>query len=126
MATSQKKNTGRKTSGKSSAGSTQSSVHRKKKTVDYKIQQEVTVLLSFCAVVLLFLCMINVIGGAFGPAVKEFMLGTFGLLAYVLPIIIFIAISFKISNYGNEIATMKLIAALVLLFMIGLFISSIM
>ena len=123
MATSQKKNTGRKTSGKSSAGSTQSNVNRKKKTVDYKIQQEVTVLLSFCAVVLLFLCMINVIGGAFGPAVKGFMLGTFGLLAYVLPIIIFIAISFKISNYGNEIATMKLIAALVLLFMIGLFIS---
>ncbi len=125
VATSQKNSGKRKssTSNKSSGTTYKSNQKTTKKDVDYEIRQEVMVLLSFCVVLVLFLCMINVVKGAFGPAVKGFMLGVFGLLAYLIPIIAFIAISFKISNHGNTVASMKLVAALLLFFMVGVFIS---
>ncbi|MBP3468510.1 MAG: DNA translocase FtsK [Lachnospiraceae bacterium] len=50
------------------------------------------------------------------------MLGTFGILGYLMPIAIFIGICFKISNAANQVATLKLISALMLTFMIGILI----
>lgn len=91
-----------------------------RKEVDAKIRQEAVALIVFCVVLMIFLCMINVIKGAFGPAVKYFMLGVFGILGYLIPIVVFIGICFKISNAANQIATLKLISAFVLIFMIGI------
>ncbi len=91
-----------------------------RKEVDEKIRQEAVALIVFCVVLMIFLCMINVIKGAFGPAVKYFMLGVFGILGYLIPIAVFIGICFKISNAANQIATLKLISAFVLIFMIGI------
>lgn len=93
-----------------------------KKEVDTKIQQEAIALIVFCVVLMVFLCMLGVIKGSFGPAVKVFMLGTFGILGYLMPIAIFIGICFKISNAANQVATLKLISALMLTFMIGILI----
>lgn len=91
-----------------------------RKEVDAKIRQEAVALIVFCVVLMIFLCMINVIKGAFGPAVKYFMLGVFGILGYLIPVVVFIGICFKISNATNQIATLKLISAFVLIFMIGI------
>ena len=91
-----------------------------RKEVDEKIRQEAVALIVFCVVLMIFLCMINVIKGAFGPAVKYFMLGMFGILGYLIPVAVFIGICFKISNAANQIATLKLISAFVLIFMIGI------
>lgn len=91
-----------------------------RKEVDAKIRQEAVALIVFCVVLMIFLCMINVIKGAFGPAVKYFMLGVFGILGYLIPVAVFIGICFKISNAANQIATLKLISAFVLIFMIGI------
>lgn len=91
-----------------------------KKEVDTKIQQEAIALIVFCVVLMVFLCMLGVIKGSFGPAVKVFMLGIFGILGYLMPIVIFIGICFKISNAANQVATLKLISALMLTFMIGI------
>ncbi len=91
-----------------------------RKEVDVKIRQEAAALIVFCVVLMIFLCMINVIKGAFGPAVKSFMLGVFGILGYLIPVVVFFGICFKISNAANQIATLKLISALVLIFMIGI------
>lgn len=91
-----------------------------RKEVDAKIRQEAVALIVFCVVLMIFLCMINVIKGAFGPAVKYFMLGVFGILGYLIPVVVFIGICFKISNAANQIATLKLISAFVLIFMIGI------
>lgn len=94
--------------------------YSKRQEVDAKIQQEAVALIVFFVVVMIFLCMINVIKGAFGPAVKSFMLGSFGILGYLIPVAIFIGICFKISNADNQIATLKLVSALVFIFMIGI------
>lgn len=91
-----------------------------RKEVDAKIQQEAVALIVFGIVLMIFLCMINVIKGSFGPAVKYFMLGAFGILGYLIPVAVFVGICFKISNAANQVATLKLISALVLIFMIGI------
>lgn len=93
---------------------------QRRKEVDTQIKQEAIVLIVFCVVLMLFLCMINVIKGSFGPAVKTIMLGIFGVLGYVMPIIIALGFCFNISNKGNRVATLKFFSAAVLLFMIGL------
>lgn len=91
-----------------------------RKEVDAKIRQEAAALIVFGVVLMIFLCMINVIKGSFGPAVKYFMLGAFGILGYLIPVAVFVGICFKISNAANQVATLKLISALVLFFMIGI------
>ena len=118
------KNSSRSGSGrKSTSSSTNRNNHYQeiqKKEVDTKIQQEAIALIVFCVVLMVFLCMLGVIKGSFGPAVKVFMLGIFGILGYLMPIAIFIGICFKISNAANQVATLKLISALMLTFMIGI------
>lgn len=91
-----------------------------RKEVDAKIQQEAVALIVFGVVLMVFLCMVNVIKGSFGPAVKSFMLGAFGVLGYLIPVAVFVGICFKISNAANQVATLKLISALVLFFMAGI------
>lgn len=112
------------TTNKNRNGSSERNTHNnsypQRKEVDEKIRQEAVALIVFGVVLMIFLCMINVIKGSFGPAVKYFMLGAFGILGYLIPIAIFVGICFKISNAANQIATLKLISALVLIFMIGI------
>ena len=49
---------------------------------------ELFMFILFCVLLVVFLCMINVIGGNFGPAVKNFMLGIFGVFGYAAPILL--------------------------------------
>lgn len=112
--------TANKNRNSSSGRSSRNDNYTMRKEVDAKIRQEAVALIVFCVVLMIFLCMINVIKGAFGPAVKTFMLGVFGILGYLIPVAVFIGICFKISNAANQIATLKLISALVLIFMIGI------
>ena len=116
------RSTSRSSTSRSNSSSRQNSNNNysKRREVDAKIQQEAVALIVFFIVVMIFLCMINIIKGAVGPAVKSFMLGSFGILGYLVPIAVFIGICFKISNAGNQIATLKLVSALVLIFMIGI------
>lgn len=51
------------------------------------------------------------IGGTVGNAVSRFFFGIFGLVAYVFPIALLIGTFFAISNKGNTIAVVKIIAA---------------
>ncbi len=48
---------------------------------------ELFLFILFCVLLVVFLCVINVIGGDFGPMIKKFMLGVFGVLGYVVPVI---------------------------------------
>lgn len=104
----------------SSGRNTHNDSYPQRKEVDAKIRQEAVALIVFCVVLMVFLCMINVIKGSFGPAVKYFMLGAFGILGYLIPVAVFVGICFKISNAANQVATLKLISALALIFMIGI------
>lgn len=92
---------------------------RQSEPMDIAIRSEV-MLITLCAIcILLFLCNFHIIGPV-GDAISGFMFGVFGLIAYVVPVVMFFAVAFGISNIGNSIATRKLIAGLVLclLFMI--------
>lgn len=81
------------------------------------LKSEITILvtLAVCA----FLMISNFgIGGFLGDALAGFMFGVFGLLAYIIPILIFIGITFIMSNKGNYLAYIKAGACFVLCFML--------
>ena len=84
------------------------------------ISNELTLLILLAVAVMLFLCNFGVIGPV-GNAISGFLFGIFGLLAYIAPIFIFIAIGFGLSNQGNGIATLKLVAGIMLFFIVGAF-----
>jgi len=48
------------------------------------------------------------------------MFGIFGLLAYLVPILIFLGFAFGISNKGNTVAIVKMVSAVILLFLLGI------
>ena len=116
------KNTTRNTTGSGRRTTSQvvNSKPRQKSEQERMISNEITLLLLLAVTILLFLCNFGIIGPV-GNAISGFLFGLFGLLAYVAPIFIFVAIAFGISNQGNSIAIMKLIAAIVLFLCIGSF-----
>ena len=83
------------------------------------ITNEIILIGVFALTVLLFLCNFGVIG-VVGNAVSSVMFGIFGLTAYAVPLLAFVAIAFGISNQGNRIALMKLTAGIILFFVIGM------
>ena len=114
------KNTTRYNSGKgrktNSANNQQTP--RQRSEQERMISNELTLLIVFAVAVLLFLCNFGIIGPV-GNGISGFLFGLFGLMAYIAPIFIFIAAAFGISNKGNRIAIMKLVASIVLLLCIG-------
>lgn len=100
-----------------------SSTYNRNKTsepMDIAIRNEIIFIAAIAVCIALFLC--NILNfGAVGAAVSGLMFGTVGLIAYVIPIVIFLAVAFGISNVGNNIATRKLVAAICicLLFMVA-------
>lgn len=87
--------------------------------MDTAIRNEILLIGLLALAVILFLCNFGIVGKA-GNAVSDVMFGIFGLLAYVAPIIIFLAVAFGLSNSGNSIAARKLFAGAVLFLLIGM------
>ena len=77
------------------------------------ISSDVKIITGFAIVILLELSNFSLIG-RFGNAISDFMFGIFGLFAYIVPILVFIAIGFFIANVSSRNAMMKLGAAIVL------------
>jgi S-DNA-T family DNA segregation ATPase FtsK/SpoIIIE len=50
-------------------------------------------------------------GGIVGSAVSDFLFGVFGLAAYVLPVLLLVGSFFAVSNKGNFLAAVKIVAA---------------
>lgn len=88
------------------------------------VAREVLLILCTCISVLLFLCNFGIIG-PFGDTISSFLFGVFGLMAYVMPLCLAVLLFFRVSNFGNDIATIKEIAAIALLSMIGMVIEMI-
>ena len=62
-------------------------------------------------------------GGVVGQAVSGFLFGIFGLIAYVLPVLLLVASFFAASNKGNFHASIKLVAGIVFVAFFCLFLS---
>lgn len=84
------------------------------------LKNEIFILLSLAVCILLLISNFG-IGGIMGDIVSSFLFGTFGLPAYIIPILLFIGIAFAISNKGNSVAYIKLGAGIVLTMLICTF-----
>ena len=85
---------------------------------DSALFHEIGLIVLFIAMVLLFCCNFGIIGPV-GDAVSGVLFGFFGLIAYILPLLIFLATSFWFANEGNPNAVRKLISGVVLCIMLG-------
>ncbi|WMC92465.1 FtsK/SpoIIIE family DNA translocase [Kineothrix sp. MB12-C1] len=99
---------------------TNSRSSRQSEPMDREIKNEVILIGVFALAVFLFLCNFGVVG-VFGDAISSIMFGLFGLTTYIAPVLLFLAVAFGISNKGNYIAKRKLVAAVVLFILIGMF-----
>ena len=81
------------------------------------LKDEIIILVTLAVCVLLMISNFGV-GGYLGDAISSFMFGVFGLLAYVIPILLFIGVTFITSNKGNVFAYIKAFACVGLTFMI--------
>lgn len=85
---------------------------------DSVLFHEIGLIVLFIAMVLLFCCNFGIIGPV-GNAISGVLFGFFGLIAYILPLLIFLAASFWFANEGNPNAVRKLISGIVLCIMLG-------
>ena len=85
---------------------------------DSALFHEIGLIVLFIAMVLLFCCNFGIIGPV-GDAVSGVLFGFFGLIAYILPLLIFLGVSFWFANEGNPNAVRKLISGIVLCIMLG-------
>lgn len=114
---------GRSASSKSSGTSAKRSVNSKsakEKNIDEKdiiISNDIKIISGFVLMILLLLSNFSVIGKA-GDIISAFMFGIFGLFAYIVPVLIFIAISFFIANVSSRNAMRKLAASVIMFIML--------
>lgn len=111
-------------SNKSTGGGTTGAASRRKQAdaaqeaQDSALFHEIGLIALFVAMVLLFCCNFGIVGPV-GNAVSGVLFGLFGLIAYVLPLLIFFAASFWFANEGNPNAVRKLVSGVVLCVMAG-------
>jgi len=90
-----------------------------KEPLDNTVINEIFLIIIFAVCVLLFLCNFGIIGD-FGNILSNIQFGLFGFLAYIAPILFFIAFAFGTINQGSPAAKRKLIAGIVLFFLLGM------
>lgn len=117
--TGKKSSSGRRNNGGSNAARNRSGSSAQRGTNDSAIYHEIGLIIVFAVAVLLFLCNFNIVG-PIGNQISNVMFGLFGICAYVVPIAAFIGIAFYSINQGNRTAVRKVIAGVVLFFIIGI------
>lgn len=90
-------------------------------TVDDSIRDEAILLGILAVSILLYLALFNVLGG-FSKAIGGFLYGVFGIISFIVPIVIFFSAAFYISNKGQSVAYIKVISAIILLFSLAAFV----
>ncbi len=120
MASSKRSSSSNKSAGKRAAGT--ASRKRKQEEIqeaqDSALFHEIGLIALFVVMVLLFCCNFGIVGPV-GNAVSGVLFGLFGLITYVLPLLIFFAASFWFANEGNPNAVRKLVSGVVLCIMVG-------
>ena len=86
---------------------------------DSAIFHEISLIILFALAAILFLCNFGIIG-AVGNSISKAMFGIFGVLAYVAPVLAFLGYAFGSVNTGSPVAKRKIIAGVVLFFLLGI------
>lgn len=113
MATGNRK---RSTTGKkSSSGRKTNSGHKRNTKKQQEREAEFTreVILWIVVAVSLLLFISNFgFGGTIGGTVSRFFFGLFGIISYIFPIVLLVGTFFAVSNQGNRVAAVKLVAVI--------------
>ena len=115
--TRRKSTAGRSTTGRSS--SAKRSPSKKKTAADQAFMAEILYLALFCVILVSFLCVTGLIGGAFGPGVKSFFVGLLGLMAYVLPVVLMAYMIYYILS-RKQTGKLKIISAVFIVLIVGM------
>lgn len=110
-----KKNTGTTTAKRQSSTSRDKSRSRRPAYEEEEdmgfMRAEVIIICSFAVAILLFLSNFRLCG-VFGDVLRSVQLGLFGMIGYLLPIMLFVGTCFHLSNQGNIHAAVKLAAVI--------------
>ena len=125
--TSSKRQTGRtsgnKTNQRKSTGRRMTKKERMEQMAKAEAFRTEVILWIIVAIALLLFVSNLGFGGVVGQAVSGFLFGVFGLIAYVLPVLLLIASFFAVSNRGNFHASIKLVAGVLFVAFFCLFLS---
>ncbi len=115
----------RRTSTTGKGSTTRSRSSRAKKSTqrsnagDKEFFDKILYLALFCVILIIFLCVTGLIGGAFGPGLKTFFVGIFGLPAYVLPLGIMVYMVYHALG-GKAPARLKIISTVFIILCTGM------
>ena len=82
-------------------------------TVDDSIRDEAVLLCILGVSILIYLALFGALG-SFGKVLQGLFFGVFGIVSYIVPVVIFFSAAFYISNRGKSVAYIKVIFAVVL------------
>lgn len=77
-----------------------------------EMRNEIIVIITLLISVILFLSNFN-LSGKIGNYLSSFIFGMIGILAYILPFVLFFTTAFYISNVGNKLAGRKIMSIMV-------------
>ena len=113
--------TRKKTTQKKKTTGTTASKARKQREQQQSFRNEVILWITLAVCIILLLANFG-IGGKIGSGVSSFFFGIFGLMAYVFPICLFLAVVFAVSNRENKVAAVKIVAAVLFVSFLCLFV----
>ncbi len=90
---------------------------------EQKLRRDLSFWLSILAVIFCYACFIGLISGGFGVFVKKVFVGLFGLIGYLMPILLFICIWFFIANKNKGKSLVKILSSFLLVINMGIFIA---
>lgn len=88
-----------------------------KQKEELRLKNEITLLISFALCVFFTISNFG-IAGFIGDMISAFLFGMFGMMAYIVPVLVFVGIAFMISNKGSRQACKKVIFGVVLIVML--------
>ena len=114
-------NSTRRSTGRSSGSKSTSSRKKnvREEELDYSLKSELIVIGVIALTIFLFLCNFGVCG-ALGSAVSGVLFGLFGITAYIAPLVVLAAVVVGVANFGSNAAIRKIVAGIVLFFVIGM------
>ncbi|MCR5102614.1 MAG: DNA translocase FtsK [Butyrivibrio sp.] len=116
---SNKKRTYNRKSSSNSKARTRNRRSESQEPLDYELKSEILMILILAATVFLFFCNFHVCG-SFGNAISDYMFGLFGLVAYIVPVVIMGACAVLISNSSSKAAVRKVISGIIIIYMISI------
>ncbi|MCR5793595.1 MAG: DNA translocase FtsK [Lachnospiraceae bacterium] len=108
-----------KASGANRKKSSRSGTNARRTSKRSPVLDEVIVIIAFVITILVYLSELN-LGGVIGKFVSSFLFGLTGMMAYIIPLAVFVMIAFSVMNKKNREIRIKNICAGVLLLAISM------